>query len=154
MLCVHSVTMDILLLSDVKNFGKKGDILKVKEGFARNFLLPKKIGVIATQETKTRLEHQRQKVREISQADKARSREYARQLEGKIITLTKPQTDKGTLYAALTEQDILEAIHTQLAFNPKDMFVPSLHHLKHVGQYTISIDCGHNEHADLVVLIT
>ncbi|HLD19701.1 MAG TPA: 50S ribosomal protein L9 [Patescibacteria group bacterium] len=146
--------MDILLLSDVKNFGKKGDILKVKEGFARNFLLPKKLGVIATQETKARVERQREKAHEISQAGTSRSREYARQLEGKVITLTKPKTNTGTLYAALTEQDILEAIHTQLAFNPKDIFFSSLHHLKHVGQYTIPIDCGYNEYADLVVLIT
>src|SRR3989344_3103366 len=146
--------MDILLLSDVKNIGKKGDIITAKEGFARNFLLPKKLGMIATRETQTVLQRQKEKTQKTSKANESRSREYARQLEGKILTFTKPKTEKGTLYAALTEQDIKEAVHAHIGVSPAALSLSSLHHLKHVGQYSISVDCGHNERATLVVQIT
>ncbi|MDR1204332.1 MAG: 50S ribosomal protein L9 [Peptococcaceae bacterium] len=98
--------MKVILLQDVKGTGKKGDTVNVAEGYARNFLIPKKLVVAATEGNVKEL--QRQKNADANK--KAQSLEYARTLEQRLkdltLTLSAKTGEAGRLFGALTNKDI------------------------------------------------
>ena len=105
--------MKVILLSDIKGTGKKDDILNVSDGYARNFLFPRKLAVEATDgaskeiERKRALENQRENERRQAAEKKASS------LRGKVITVIAKCGDKGRLYGSVTAQEIAEALIKQ-----------------------------------------
>lgn len=107
--------MEVILLEKVRNLGALGDQVKVKAGFARNFLIPYGKAVIATPESKAEFEARRAEL-EAAQADalgKAQAR--ANKLSGATIQVVRKIAEDGTMYGSVTNRDIAEAA-TQAGF--------------------------------------
>lgn len=105
--------MKVVLLKDVRNMGKRDDILTVSDGYARNFLFPQKLAAEATPGTLKEIERKRaaQDAREAEL--KAEAQAKAELLKNKVIALEVKCGDKGRLYGSVTSQEVAEALEKQ-----------------------------------------
>ena len=128
----------ILLLEDVVNYGRKGDLVHVAPGFARNFLLPKQKALIATRVTlklRARLQEERNKQADI---DRKESEKLAQKLEGKSFETTVKVDPEGHLYGSVTTADISE-IMAREGFEVSKKFIALPHAIKQVGTIQVNL---------------
>lgn len=135
----RSSPMPLLLLEDVRNLGRKGEIVRAKPGFVRNFLIPQKKATFATPRT-VKLQKQLQEERQ-QQAlvDREESEKWAQRLREKKLTITVKSDPQGHLYGSVTAIDILQLIEKEegVALEKKQILLPRS--IKRVGDYSISL---------------
>ena len=102
--------MRVILLQDVLHQGKRGDVIDVKPGFARNFLLPKGIALSASDGNLRHFEQMKKKIDIEHERDRGVAEELAKQLEGVRVTILKRVDEHDTLYGSVTATDIAEAL--------------------------------------------
>jgi large subunit ribosomal protein L9 len=102
--------MDIILTEDVENLGAAGDLLKVKDGFARNFLIPGGKAMPATMQNVKMLEHQKQLVQSKLNKLKREAEQLARRIEDISCTVAKPVGEEDKLFGAVTAADIQSSL--------------------------------------------
>ena len=105
--------MKVILLEDVKTLGKKGEIVNVNDGYARNFILPKKLGLEATgknlNDLKLQRAHEEKRAKELLEA----AQESARSLEGKSIVIKMKAGEGGKLFGSVSSKEIAAAYKEQ-----------------------------------------
>ena len=105
--------MEVILRNDVKDLGKAGQLVRVKPGYARNFLLPKGLAYEATEGNKRRIEGE-QKAREARDAaERNEAQRQAQALGSLTVTLTGKAGEEGKLFGSVTAQDIADALAAQ-----------------------------------------
>lgn len=102
--------MKIILTDEVRGLGHRGDLVDVKNGYARNFLLPQGLAFLATEANKRRLEEEKKSYDEKVLREKAVSEEVARKMEGMRLTLVKKAGEGDVLYGSVTTSDIADAL--------------------------------------------
>jgi len=98
--------MEIILIENVDNLGLRGDLVKVKDGYARNFLLPKKMAIEATPGNIKQIGQQRTKIETQKVKDKSEAEAFRKILEGLELTVSRKVGEQGVLYGSVTMQDI------------------------------------------------
>lgn len=98
--------MEIILIENVDNLGLRGDIVKVKDGYARNFLIPKKMAIEATEGNKKQIGQQRTKIEAQKVKDKSEAEAFKSILEGLELTVSRKVGEQGVLYGSVTMHDI------------------------------------------------
>ena len=106
--------MKIVLLEDVKSLGKKGEIVEVSEGYARNFIIPKKKGVEANQENLNTLKLQKANEEKIAKEKLEAAKELAAKLNEASVSLTIKGGKDGRTFGSVSSKEIEEAIKSQL----------------------------------------
>lgn len=106
--------MKVVLLEDVKSLGKKGDIVEVSEGYARNFIIPKKKGVEANQENLNTLKLQKANEEKIAKEKLEAAKELAAKLNEASVSLTIKGGKDGKTFGSVSSKEIEEAIKSQL----------------------------------------
>lgn len=106
--------MEIILLQDVKSLGKKGDIVKVSDGYARNFILPKKLGVEKTAKTLNNLKQQKAAEEKQRQEVLEEARALGEQIKQKSITLKIKAGEGGRTFGSVSTKEITAALKEQL----------------------------------------
>ncbi|WP_437525195.1 50S ribosomal protein L9 [Sorangium sp. So ce726] len=103
----------VVLTEDLHNVGKSGELVKVRPGFARNYLIPRGLAVGATAENVSRIEHEKR----VAESRAAKTRSEAEQLAGKLnqvkVTISRPVGEGDKLYGSVTARDIEEALAAQ-----------------------------------------
>ncbi|WP_422446309.1 50S ribosomal protein L9 [Thermoanaerobacterium sp. DL9XJH110] len=131
--------MKVILLADVKNLGKKGELVNVAEGYARNYLIPRKLAQPATEGNIKQLEQER----EALERKKARELNQARQLSQKLsqmkVTLKVKAGEQGKLFGSITAKDIAEAIKSQLDVEVDKRKIELHEPIKSLGDYEVTI---------------
>ncbi len=142
--------MQVILMEKVHNLGQLGDIVKVKDGFARNFLIPQGKAKRATDRAITEFQSRRAEL-ELQQG-KALSESQARaaRLEGLMIQITQNAGVDGRLFGSVTNYDIAETLKAQGHEVTKAMVRMPQGPLKQIGDYPITLDL----HADVTATIT
>ncbi len=105
--------MKVILLVDVKGTGKKNDVLNVSDGYARNFLFPKKWAVEANPAAVKEIERKRALEEKLEQERKEEALAKAAALRGKVIQIVAKGGEKGRLYGSITTQEISDALKAQ-----------------------------------------
>lgn len=105
--------MKIILTEDVPKVGKMGQMLQVKDGFARNHLIPKKLAVVANPQNVKSLEHQRSLVDQKKNRLKRDAEELARRIENISCTIAKPAGEEDKLFGAVTAQDVEDSLRDE-----------------------------------------
>ena len=119
--------MKVILLEDVKSLGKKGEIVNVNDGYARNFILPKKLGLEATgknlNDLKLQKANEEKRAKELLEA----AQESARNLEGKSVVIRMKAGEGGKLFGSVSSKEIAQAALEQLGIelDKKKMQLPS-----------------------------
>jgi large subunit ribosomal protein L9 len=98
--------MEIILIENVDNLGLRGDLVKVKDGYARNFLLPKKMAIEATPGNIKQISQQKTKIEALKVKDKSEAEAFRKILEGLELTVSRKVGEQGVLYGSVTMQDI------------------------------------------------
>ena len=108
--------MKVILLEDVTGAGNAGDVVEVKNGYARNKLLPAGIAIEANKENMKTLEHRRAKIAAKKTADKEMAESLCGQIDGKQVDFTAKAGDSGKLFGSITSHDIIDALNEKLGF--------------------------------------
>lgn len=135
--------MKVILQQDVKGQGKKGQLVEVSDGYARNFLLPKKLAVPATAENVNTMKQQ-EKARLAQQAaEKAVAQALAKKLEGLSVTISAKAGEGGRLFGAVTAKEISEALSAQHGLNIAKTKIVMDEPIKACGGYQYKAKLGY-----------
>lgn len=105
--------MQVILLERVEKLGQIGDEVKVKDGFARNFLLPKKKALRATKANREYFQHQKANIEANNLRLKGEAQKVADKLDGKSFTLIRQAGDRGQLYGSVSPRDVADAMEKE-----------------------------------------
>ena len=142
--------MQIILLEKVANVGNLGDVVKVKEGYARNFLIPQGKAKRATPENIKLLEERRAELEKAASERLTQAQEVATKIEGLALSITQKAGVDGRLFGSVTNVDIVEALKKHdVAVEKSQIRMPS-GPLKQVGEYPITIQL----HTDVLAHVT
>jgi large subunit ribosomal protein L9 len=130
--------MQVVLLERVEKLGQMGDVVKVKDGFARNFLLPQKKALRANKSNLAYFETQRAQLEARNLERKQEASAVASKLEGKTFVLLRQAGDQGQLYGSVSPRDIADVIG-EGGFNIARSQVPLDKPIKSIGLYPISV---------------
>ncbi len=131
--------MEVLLLQDIPGVGKKSDLIVVGDGFALNFLLPRRAALVATPLVRKRYADLIRRRAEERETEKSAKRDAAAAISGKTVTLTKKATKTGKLYAGITEAMLVTEIQKQLGVTVKEDDIDMPEHLKSIGSHQITV---------------
>ena len=106
--------MKVILTADVKGQGKKGDLINASDGYAKNFLLPKGLAVVADKTAINELEGKKNAAQYHKNQEEMRAKELAESLEGKKVTFKAKSGENGKLFGSITAQDVANEIKSQL----------------------------------------
>lgn len=135
--------MKVILQQDVRGQGKKGQLVDVSDGYARNFLLPKKLAVIATAENLNTMKQQ-EKARKAQQAaEKAEAEALSKKLEGLMVKIPAKAGEGGRLFGAVTAKEISEALSAQFGLNIAKAKLVLDEPIKACGGYQIKAKLGY-----------
>lgn len=131
--------MEVVLLEDVKSLGKKGQIVKVNEGYARNFILPKKLGVEATAKNLNDLKLQKANAEKVAAQQLAAAKELGEKLEKASVTLSMKAGEGGRAFGSVSGKEIAKAIEEQLGLeiDKKKLVLPEP--LKTFGTHEVPV---------------
>jgi large subunit ribosomal protein L9 len=130
--------MKVILLKDLKNRGKKDDIIEVPAGFG-NYLLTSKQAIEATSENVASIESQKQKLKDTAQAELEAMKALKTQLDNQVIKLAVKMGEKGKLYGKLTTKHLADALNTQLGFDVDKRKIQLPDKIEALGSYTIEV---------------
>ncbi len=131
--------MEVLLLQDVPGIGKKNDLLVVGDGFAMNFLLPKRAALVATPLVRKRYAEFIRRRAEERESEKAAAAGMAQSLSGKGLTFTKKATKTGKLYAAITEKNIADALKDEHGMVVAEDDIEISDQIKSTGMFQVTV---------------
>lgn len=109
--------MKVILLEDVRSLGKKGQIVNVSDGYARNMLLPKKLGVEATTKNMNDLKLQKAHEEKVAQENLDAAKAFAEDLKDKQVTVTIKVGEGGRTFGSISTKEISEAVKNQLGLD-------------------------------------
>ena len=130
--------MEVILKEDVPKLGHRGDVIKVAEGYGRNYLLPRKLAIEATQANKAVIEQMKQSAVRRSAVEKADSEALAKQLETISLTFQRKAGEKDHLFGSVTSSDIAEALEHK-GFNIDRRKIHLNEPLKNLGEFDVAV---------------
>ncbi|MDR3278663.1 MAG: 50S ribosomal protein L9 [Oscillospiraceae bacterium] len=146
--------MKVILQQDVKDHGKKGQMAEVSDGYARNFLIPRKLAVAATADNLNTMKQQEAaRLRRIEQ-EKAEAREISAKLESLIVKISAKSGGAGKLFGSVTAMEIADALERQHGVALEKNKIVLGEHIKSFGSYEIRVKLGHEISGTINLLVT
>ncbi len=145
--------MKVILLQDVKGKGKKGQMLEVSDGYARNYMLPKKLAMEATADAINTMRMNDKAAAEKAAKERAEALEVSKQLRAMTLIVKAKGGGAGKLFGSVTNQEIADALKAQsgIALDKRKIVISDA--IKNVGTYTVQCKLGYEITAPLTVKI-
>ncbi len=131
--------MKVILLEDVKSLGKKGQIVDVNDGYARNFILPKKLGIEASNKNMNDLKLQKANEERTAQDQLEAAQEFAKEMEKKEVVLTIRSGEGGKTFGSISSKEIAEAAKVQCGIEIDRKKIQLPEPIKNLGVYEVSV---------------
>ena len=145
--------MKVILLQDVKGKGKKGQMLEVSDGYARNFMLPKKLAIEATPDAINTMRMNDKATQERIAREKAEALAVSKQLRELTLVVTAKGGGAGRLFGSVTNQEIADALKAKAGITLDKRKIVISDPIKSVGTYTVTCKLGYEISAPLTVKI-
>ena len=145
--------MRVILLQDVENLGKKYDVKEVKDGYARNFLIPTGLAKPATEEALIWLETQKEIEAKKAEEELKKIQEIASAVDDQEIIIPVKVGEQDQLFESLTSQKISEKLK-ELGFDIKKSQIDLVEPIKELGEFPVKIKFEHNLEAEIKVIVT
>jgi large subunit ribosomal protein L9 len=142
--------MQVILMEKIANLGQLGDVVKVREGYARNYLIPQGKAKRATKENLAEFEQRRSELERVQNEQLAHAQEQAARIDGLMLQITQKAGVDGKLFGSVTNADIAEALKSQGLDVPKAAIRMPQGPLKNVGDHAVKVAL----HTDVVVGVT
>ena len=145
--------MKVILLQDVKGKGKKGQMLEVSDGYARNFMLPKKMAIEATPDAINTMRMNDKAAADKAARERAEAMETAKKLKELTLVVTARGGGAGRLFGSVTNQEIADSLKNQTGISLDKRKIVIAEAIKNVGTYTVTCKLGYEITAPLTVKI-
>ncbi len=145
--------MKVILLQDVKSQGKKGEIIEISDGYARNFILPKKLGVEATPKALNDLKLQKAAQAKLEKEQLEAAQALGKQIEAGKVKLAIKTGEGGRFFGSISAKEIGEAIKEQMGLDIDKKKLVLKNPIKAEGQFTVGVKLHPQVTADLEVLV-
>lgn len=146
--------MKIILLEDVKSQGKKGDIIEVSDGYARNMLIPKKLGVEATPKNLNDLKLKKAHDAKVAAEELAEAQELGAKLKNSSIKMTLKVGEGGKVFGSIAAKEISEAVKSQLGLDVDKKKLQMSGPVKTIGETEINVKLHTQVTVPLKVIVT
>ena len=146
--------MKVILQQDVKGQGKKGQLIEASDGYARNFLLPRKLAVPATAENLNTMKQQEKARKAQEAAEKAEAEATAKKLEGIMVKVAAKAGEGGRLFGAVTAKEVSEALAAQHGINIAKTKIVMDEPIKSCGGYQLKCKLGYEVTGTVNVVVT
>ncbi len=146
--------MKVILQQDVKGQGKKGQLIEASDGYARNFLIPKKLAVPATAENLNTMKLQDKAKREREAAEKAEAERLAAALESIQVIIQAKGGDGGRLFGSVTSKEVSDALKAQHGLDIPKAKIAQDEPIKAFGAYTLKCKLGYEVTGTIHVTVT
>ncbi|MBE5925925.1 MAG: 50S ribosomal protein L9 [Lachnospiraceae bacterium] len=131
--------MEVILLQDVKSLGKKGDLVKVNEGYGRNYILPKKLGIEATNKNMNDLKLQKANQIKVAKEELEAAKAFAKDLEDKTVTVKVKSGEGGRIFGSISTKEIAKAAKEQLGLDIDKKKMSLDVSVKALGTYNVAV---------------
>ena len=145
--------MKVILLQDVKGKGKKGQMIEVSDGYARNFMLPKKLAIEATADAINTMRMNDKATAERIAREKAEAMAVSKKLREMTVVVTAKGGGNGRLFGAVTTQEIAAALEKQSGIKLDKRKLVLSENIKNVGTYTVNCKLGYEITAPLSIKV-
>ena len=145
--------MKVILTQDVKGKGKKGQMIEVSDGYARNFMLPRKIAIEATPNAVNTMKMNDKATQERIAREKAEALEISKTIRGLTVVVKAKGGGAGRLFGSITNQEIADALKAQSGISLDKRKIVIADVIKTVGTYTVTCKLGYEITAPLTVKI-
>ncbi|MFN7940572.1 MAG: 50S ribosomal protein L9 [Thermoanaerobaculia bacterium] len=145
--------MKVILMSDLRHRGRRGQVVEVKPGFARNFLFPQGLALVATPGNLKRFEHEKKKIDARHDAEREAAAAIAAQIAGLKLTIAKRATETGALYGSVTASEVVDAMAAKGVTVDRRQ-VDLAGGIKTVGDHTLRIDLHSEVVAELALTVS
>jgi large subunit ribosomal protein L9 len=144
--------MKILLITDVKDLGMAGEVVTVKDGYARNYLLPQKFAVMATKDALNKVEAIKADAEKVRNARLEEYRAQIAKLNAVELSFTRKADESDSLYGSVTEFDIVNALAEKgIAINRNNLVLEK--HIKELGETEVTVSFGTDLNATVKVSV-
>ena len=145
--------MKVILLQDVKGKGKKGQMIEVSDGYARNYMLPRKLAIEATADAVNTMRMNDKAAAEKAARERAEALEISRKLREMTVVVTAKGGGAGRLFGSVTNQEIADALEKASGIKLDKRKIVLKEAIKNVGTYTATCKLGYEITAPLTVKI-
>ena len=145
--------MKVILLQDIRGKGKKGQMLEVSDGYARNYMLPRKMAIEATADAVNTMRMNDKATQERIAREKAEALAVSKQLREMTVVVTAKGGGNGRLFGSVTNQEIADALKAQTGIALDKRKIQIADPIKNVGTYTVTCKLGYEITAPLTVKI-
>ncbi|CDD16708.1 MAG: 50S ribosomal protein L9 [Clostridia bacterium] len=146
--------MKVILLDNIKGVGKKDEIINASDGYARNYLFPKKLAVEATKENLSKLDSKNEANKFKKQNEKNEAEEIAKQLKEITLTIKVKAGESGKIFGGVTSKEISENLKNQYKIEVDKKKIEVKETIKNLGRFNINIKLYEGVNAKLNVNIT
>ncbi len=144
--------MKVILLKNVSGVGLADETKEVADGYARNFLFPGKLAVMANQENLDKIKKEREKKEQLAKKDLLATEKLARQLDGLTLELEGKANDEGRLYAAITIGKIQSKIKS-MGISLEGAEIKLIEPIKEIGEYQAIVALAHGLEAEINIIV-
>jgi large subunit ribosomal protein L9 len=144
--------MEVILKEDVNKLGSRGDVVKVAEGYGRNYLLPRKLAIVANDSNKAVIAQMKAAAVRRSAKEKAQAEELSKQFEGLSVTFQRRSGEHDQLFGSVTSSDIAESV-SKKGINLDRRQIQLHDTLKTLGEFTVPVKLHKDVTAHLKVVI-
>ena len=146
--------MKVILNADVKGQGKKGEMVEVSEGYARNYLLPRNLAIKATADNLNTLKQKEQAKKAQVEREKAKAKENAARLAASVVKVRAKGGDNGKLFGSVTSKEISEALKEQYGIELEKNRIVLEENIKNFGTYEVKCKLGHEISGTIHLVVT
>ena len=146
--------MKVILQQDVRDQGKKGQLIDVSDGYARNFLLPRKLAIEATADNINAIKIKEAARLKKVESDKAEAREIAAKLDSLVVKVPAKAGTAGKLFGAVTAKEISDALNEQHGMTVEKNKIVLDEHIKSYGSFEIKCKLGYEITGTIHVIVT
>ena len=145
--------MKVILIEDVKSLGKKGQMVNVSDGYARNMLFPKKLGIEATPKNINDLKLQKAHEEKVAQENLEAAKAFKAELETKLVTVSIKVGDNGRTFGSVSTKEIAEAAKAQLGYDIDKKKMQLANPIRELGTTMVPVKLHTQVTAELKVVV-
>ena len=146
--------MEVILLERVQNLGDLGDLVKVKAGYARNYLIPQGKATFATEQSKADFKQHRKELEQAAGQRLQEAQQRAQQMEGLVVEVFRKASEEGTLFGSVSTVDIAEAVLARGMEMEKSEIDLGDGPLKTIGEHDVGILLHPEVHVEIKVIVS
>lgn len=146
--------MKVILLQDIKNVGRKEQIIEANDGYARNYLFPKKLAIEATKDNMLKLQAKKTSEANKKKAEIEANKEIAKKIDKIELTIKAKVGENSKIFGGITSKEIAEELKKQHKFEIDRKKITLKDTIKSLGRYTAEIKFGDGVNAELTINVT